>query len=519
MDLTSCVSWFRGSSIRIRRSGREVQVDPWGLTESSVADYILLTHPHYDNFSEADIACVREPGTVVIAPTTMKKQLEDADHFLRPGDMLQFEGLDGLGRRMPDLPRHRAYGENESRRVIVAPRHYSSHPLVARPAASSGTSAPTIRCEGMSSRVWFPDLKTASTLENVRRPSGATSISGPRLRGSAAFSLTAMRPPGKAPPVRVISPARTPPPRNPLLKANRMLRVRLRSAITVAPVDGAAVWGESAGRRVIRFEGTEDGSRSLDPRLHRVVDPLERWDIHKSGCVPHDQAAIPVAAFRNRIISSLGNGLGAPLHQLAPLQLCPKERMELQPLKQLVHVEPRVPVVEPHDQSERHQPLPHRIHEAAPEGVAGQRPSEGMDDAVEGTLYLPELLHSQGIDLRIRRSDSLPFEPPLGEEPPGALREHSDFRGQVQRGLSSTALPVPAGGNGAHTDDALALDEQSGDRESGEDVDAELLGLLPQPTHDLAERCHPVPVVAHRGRRGDGERALLTQDVDGLSLN
>ena len=96
MDLTSCVSWFRGSSIRIRRSGCEVQVDPWGLTESSVADYILLTHPHYDNFSEADIARVRGPGTVVIAPATMKKQLKDADHFLRPGDMLQLEGLDVL---------------------------------------------------------------------------------------------------------------------------------------------------------------------------------------------------------------------------------------------------------------------------------------------------------------------------------------------------------------------------------------------------------------------------------------
>ena len=52
MDLTSSVSWFRGSSVRIRRDGREVQVDPLGLTESSVANYILLTHPHYDNFSK-----------------------------------------------------------------------------------------------------------------------------------------------------------------------------------------------------------------------------------------------------------------------------------------------------------------------------------------------------------------------------------------------------------------------------------------------------------------------------------
>ncbi len=96
MDLTSGVSWFRGSSVRIRRGGREIQVDPLGLTDHSVADYILLTHPHYDNFLEEEIARVRGPHTVVIAPSSMKKQIENADHLLRPGDMLQLDGLDVL---------------------------------------------------------------------------------------------------------------------------------------------------------------------------------------------------------------------------------------------------------------------------------------------------------------------------------------------------------------------------------------------------------------------------------------
>jgi L-ascorbate metabolism protein UlaG (beta-lactamase superfamily) len=96
MDLVAGVSWFRGSSIRIRRGGLEIQIDPYAVSEPSTADYVLLTHPHYDNFSEADIARVRGPETVVIAPASMKKLLEDADHFLRPGDMLQLEGLDLL---------------------------------------------------------------------------------------------------------------------------------------------------------------------------------------------------------------------------------------------------------------------------------------------------------------------------------------------------------------------------------------------------------------------------------------
>ena len=95
IDLLDGVTWFRGSSIRIRRDGLEVHIDPLGVDEGA-ADYVLLTHPHFDNFSEEDVALVRRPETVLIAPASMKKQIDDADHLMRPGDMLQLEGLDVL---------------------------------------------------------------------------------------------------------------------------------------------------------------------------------------------------------------------------------------------------------------------------------------------------------------------------------------------------------------------------------------------------------------------------------------
>ncbi|MCH7530249.1 MAG: MBL fold metallo-hydrolase [Gemmatimonadetes bacterium] len=95
-DKLNGVTWFRGSSVRIRRTGLEIHVDPIHVSDDSTADIVLLTHPHYDNFSEDDIARVRTPETLIIAPVTMKKQLGDADHFMRPGDMLQLEGFDVL---------------------------------------------------------------------------------------------------------------------------------------------------------------------------------------------------------------------------------------------------------------------------------------------------------------------------------------------------------------------------------------------------------------------------------------
>ena len=90
------ITWFRQSSVRIRRAGIEMHIDPWGVPEESVADYILLTHPHYDNFSEDDIARVRGPHTIVVAPASMRKQLEGVDHLMRPGDMVHLEGVEIL---------------------------------------------------------------------------------------------------------------------------------------------------------------------------------------------------------------------------------------------------------------------------------------------------------------------------------------------------------------------------------------------------------------------------------------
>jgi len=90
------ITWFRGSSVRIRRGGMEIHVDPLGLGENDQADVVLLTHPHYDNFSEDGIERVRTPDTVLVAPASMKKLLGEADHFMRPGDMLQLDGFDIL---------------------------------------------------------------------------------------------------------------------------------------------------------------------------------------------------------------------------------------------------------------------------------------------------------------------------------------------------------------------------------------------------------------------------------------
>ena len=112
IDILDGVTWFRQSSVRIRRDGVEIHVDPWDVSESSEADYVLLTHPHYDNFSERDIARVRGSDTVLVAPASMKKQLQDADHLLKPGDLIQLENIDILA--APAYNRDKRFHPSES---------------------------------------------------------------------------------------------------------------------------------------------------------------------------------------------------------------------------------------------------------------------------------------------------------------------------------------------------------------------------------------------------------------------
>ncbi len=100
------VTWYRGSSIRIRRAGLEIHVDPLGVEAGAHADVILLTHPHYDNFSEDAVDGLRTSTSVVIAPVTMKKLVDGADHLMRAGDLVQMEGVDILAVPAHNVDKH-----------------------------------------------------------------------------------------------------------------------------------------------------------------------------------------------------------------------------------------------------------------------------------------------------------------------------------------------------------------------------------------------------------------------------
>lgn len=92
---------FTHSSIRIGSDDAIVYIDPFQIMdEPHDADYVLITHPHYDHFSIDDIRKVIKNTTILVAPESM---IDDAEEFApevkeivaaRPGEKVDVSGIE-----------------------------------------------------------------------------------------------------------------------------------------------------------------------------------------------------------------------------------------------------------------------------------------------------------------------------------------------------------------------------------------------------------------------------------------
>ena len=70
--MTENIEVFTQSSIRIRNRDKVIYLDPFKIRgEPKDADYILITHDHYDHFSPEDIKKVSNGDSVLIVPEKM----------------------------------------------------------------------------------------------------------------------------------------------------------------------------------------------------------------------------------------------------------------------------------------------------------------------------------------------------------------------------------------------------------------------------------------------------------------
>ena len=87
------------SSIRIEDGGLVIYFDPLKITEQHDANYIFITHSHWDHFSPDDIQKVANENTSIIAPRDVYDKLIEAGfdanklHRIKPYDELDLDSI------------------------------------------------------------------------------------------------------------------------------------------------------------------------------------------------------------------------------------------------------------------------------------------------------------------------------------------------------------------------------------------------------------------------------------------
>ena len=71
---------FTHNSIRVQNGEKAIYIDPFEMKHAPHdADYILITHDHYDHFSPADVAAVAKADTVLVVPEKMADKTDKVE--------------------------------------------------------------------------------------------------------------------------------------------------------------------------------------------------------------------------------------------------------------------------------------------------------------------------------------------------------------------------------------------------------------------------------------------------------
>lgn len=115
--MTENITVFTQNSIRITAGDRKIYIDPFKMEkEPHDADYIFITHDHYDHFSPEDIEKISGDGTVMIVPEKIegkaKKEINQVSRIVavKPGvccevDKLEFETVPAYNLMKPFHPK------------------------------------------------------------------------------------------------------------------------------------------------------------------------------------------------------------------------------------------------------------------------------------------------------------------------------------------------------------------------------------------------------------------------------
>lgn len=95
-DIVKSIKWLGHASILIKLDNKNIYIDPWKIKDTSQkADIILITHSHFDHYSEEDIKKISIQKTIlyssedVISKTSIKNK-----KVIRPFEKVKIDDVE-----------------------------------------------------------------------------------------------------------------------------------------------------------------------------------------------------------------------------------------------------------------------------------------------------------------------------------------------------------------------------------------------------------------------------------------
>jgi len=86
------IHWLGNAGFKI--TGKKVvYIDPWMLKKGEPADYIFVTHGHFDHLSIDDINKISKKDTIIVTIAAVAKDLKGNVKVMKPGDTLTLNGI------------------------------------------------------------------------------------------------------------------------------------------------------------------------------------------------------------------------------------------------------------------------------------------------------------------------------------------------------------------------------------------------------------------------------------------
>lgn len=89
------IKWLGQSGFKITsQEGKTIYLDPFKIpAETPPADFIFLTHSHFDHFSPENIAKIRGEKTLLFCPADLAPKIGGKVRTVKPGDILAADGI------------------------------------------------------------------------------------------------------------------------------------------------------------------------------------------------------------------------------------------------------------------------------------------------------------------------------------------------------------------------------------------------------------------------------------------